>query len=108
MCSLSRTFPPLLNTPQEADFAASICNDIVGADHVKRDPALIMASEDFAFMLAEVPGCYINIGNGDGSSGDRAGACEVHNPSYDFNDRALPYGASFFARLVEQRLRVGV
>jgi hippurate hydrolase len=28
----------------------------------------------------------------------------VHNPSYDFNDRALPYGASFFARLVETRL----
>ena len=96
-------FPPLLNDPKEADFAASICADVVGAEHVKRDPALIMASEDFAFMLAEVPGCYINIGNGDG-----AGGCEVHNPSYDFNDRALPYGASFFARLVEQRLRVSV
>jgi hippurate hydrolase len=102
------TFPPLLNDPNEAEFAASICSDIVGTDHVKRDPALIMASEDFAFMLAEVPGCYINIGNGDGSSDDRAGACEVHNPSYDFNDRALPYGASFFARLVEQRLRIAL
>jgi amidohydrolase len=97
------TFPPLLNDPKEAEFAASICNDIVGADHVKRDPALIMASEDFAFMLAEVPGCYINVGNGDGT-----GACEVHNPSYDFNDRAIPYGASFFARLVEQRLRISL
>src|SRR5262245_44088353 len=32
------TFPPLLNDPKEADFAASICNDIVGAEHVKRDP----------------------------------------------------------------------
>jgi len=97
------TFPPLLNDPREAEFAASICNDIVGAEHVKRDPALIMASEDFAFMLAQVPGCYINIGNGEGE-----GACEVHNPSYDFNDRANPYGAGFFARLVEQRLRSGV
>jgi hippurate hydrolase len=97
------TFPPLLNNPKEADFAASICAEVVGVDHVKRDPALIMASEDFAFMLAEVPGCYINLGNGDGT-----GACEVHNPSYDFNDRALPYGASFFARLVEQRLRSAV
>jgi metal-dependent amidase/aminoacylase/carboxypeptidase family protein len=66
---------------------------------VKRDPALIMASEDFSFMLNEVRGCYINIGNGDGE-----GACEVHNPGYDFNDSALPYGASFFARLVEKRL----
>ena len=92
-------FPPLLNDAQEADFAAGICAEIAGAESVRRDPALIMASEDFSFMLNEVPGCYINIGNGDGE-----GACEVHNPSYDFNDAALPYGASFFARLVEKRL----
>jgi hippurate hydrolase len=92
-------FPPTVNDAREADYAAAICAEIVGADSVRRDPALIMASEDFSFMLNEVPGCYINIGNGDGE-----GACEVHNPSYDFNDAALPYGASFFARLVEKRL----
>ena len=97
-------FAPLINDPREADYAAGICAEIVGADSVRRDPALIMASEDFSFMLSEVPGCYINIGNGDGTAGDGAGACEVHNPNYDFNDRALPYGASFFARLVEKRL----
>jgi amidohydrolase len=92
-------FAPLINDPQEADYAAGICAEIVGADSVRRDPALIMASEDVSYMLNVVRGCYINIGNGDGE-----GACEVHNPSYDFNDRALPYGANFFARLVEKRL----
>jgi amidohydrolase len=92
-------FPPLHNDPREADFAASVCAEIVGAGRVRRDPPLIMASEDFACMLREVPGCYLNIGNGDGE-----GACEVHNPAYDFNDAALPYGASFFVRLVERRL----
>jgi hippurate hydrolase len=97
-------FPPTVNDPREADYAAGICAEIVGAERVKRDPALIMASEDFSFMLNEVPGCYINIGNGDGTRGDGGGACEVHNPAYDFNDKALPYGASFFARLVEKRL----
>jgi hippurate hydrolase len=92
-------FPPLINDAKEAEFAAGICSDLVGAANVRRDPPLIMASEDFSYMLAEVPGCYINIGNGDGD-----GACEVHNPSYDFNDAALPYGAGFFVRLVEKRL----
>src|SRR5688572_13512395 len=92
-------FPPLINNAEEAEYAAGICAEVVGSDSVKRDPALIMASEDFSFMLKEVRGCYINIGNGDGE-----GACEVHNPSYDFNDSALPYGASFFVRLVEKRL----
>jgi hippurate hydrolase len=92
-------FAPLINDPQQAEFAAGVCAELVGAENVRRDPSLIMASEDFSFMLNEVPGCYLNIGNGEGE-----GACEVHNPSYDFNDRALPYGASFFARLVEKRL----
>jgi hippurate hydrolase len=92
-------FPPTVNHAEEADYAAAICAEIVGAESVRRDPPLIMASEDFSFMLNEVRGCYINLGNGDGE-----GACEVHNPGYDFNDSALPYGASFFARLVEKRL----
>ncbi len=94
-------FAPLVNDPKEADFAAGVCSEIVGAESVRRNPSLIMASEDFSFMLNEVPGCYLNIGNGDGE-----GACEVHNPSYDFNDAALPYGASFFARVIEKRLSV--
>ena len=92
-------FPPLVNDVEQAEFAAGVCGDLVGAANVRRDPPLIMASEDFSYMLAEVPGCYINIGNGDGE-----GACEVHNPAYDFNDAALPYGAGFFVRLVEKKL----
>ena len=92
-------FPPLVNDAKEAEFAAGVCSELVGAGNVRRDPPLIMASEDFSCMLAEVPGCYINIGNGDGE-----GACEVHNPSYDFNDAALPYGAGFFVRVVEKKL----
>ena len=33
-----------------------------------------------------------------------AGGCEVHNPGYDFNDEALPLGASVLARIVETKL----
>ena len=72
---------------------------VVGGEKVDRNPPLIMASEDFSFMLEQVPGCYINIGNGDGE-----GACEVHNPAYDFNDEAIPLGAAFFVRAVERKL----
>jgi len=92
-------FAPTVNDAGEAEFAAGICAGLVGAQNVDRNPPLIMASEDFSYMLEKVPGCYINIGNGAGEGG-----CEVHNPAYDFNDAALPLGASFFARLVEARL----
>ena len=73
--------------------------EVVGDANVSRNGPVTMASEDFSYMLRDVPGAYIQIGNGDGE-----GACEVHNPGYDFNDGALPYGASLFVRLVEKRL----
>ena len=92
-------FNPTINAPEEAEFAASICAELVGVENVERNLPPIMASEDFSFMLDRVPGCYVNLGNG-----DVEGSCEVHSPGYDFNDEALPLGASFFARVVETRL----
>ena len=92
-------FAPTVNDADEAEFAARICGEVAGEGNVVRNPPLIMASEDFSFMLEQVPGCYFNIGNGAGE-----GACEVHNPAYDFNDEALPLGATVFARIVETKL----
>jgi len=92
-------FAPLVNNASEAEFAARICAEVVGANNVERDPPPNMASEDFSFMLEKVPGCYFNVGNGAGES-----ICEVHNPGYDFNDAALPLGASVLARIVETKL----
>ena len=95
-------FAPLVNDGAQAEFAAAVCSELVGAEKVERNPAPIMGSEDFSFMLEQVPGCFINIGNG-----DTPGGCELHNPRYDFNDAALPLGAAFFARVVERKLGAG-
>ena len=92
-------FPPLVNDAEATEFIADCAADIVGPANVNRHGPRTMASEDFSYMLELVPGAYIQIGNGDGE-----GACEVHNPGYDFNDAALPFGAALFARLVERRL----
>ncbi len=92
-------FLPLVNTPDETEFAADIAAGIVGDDNVNRNRSLIMASEDFSYMLDACPGAYINIGNGAGE-----GTCMVHNPGYDFNDEILSLGASYWSRLVETRL----
>jgi amidohydrolase len=92
-------FPPLVNDATETEFIAEVAADLVGEGNVNRDGNLMMASEDFSYMLNCRPGAYIQIGNGDGHGG-----CEVHNPGYDFNDAALPFGASLFARLAERKL----
>ncbi len=92
-------FAPTVNDATQAEFVAGVCAEVAGEDNVNRNPNLIVASEDFSFMLEKVPGCYFNIGNGAGE-----GASEVHNPAYDFNDAALALGASVLARIVEKRL----
>jgi amidohydrolase len=92
-------FPPLINDAAEATFIADTAAELVSADNVERDASLVMASEDFSFMLNRRPGAYIRIGNG-----DEAGRRPAHNSGYDFNDAILPLGASLFARLAERKL----
>ena len=93
-------FLPLINDATATKFAGDVAASIVSEDNVNREGPAIMASEDFAYMLNECPGAYINIGNGGGE-----GSCEVHNPGYDFNDQILPLGATYFSRLVEIKLK---
>ena len=65
----------------------------LGAAGVTLQAPALSGSEDFAFMLERVPGSYLLIGNGDGSS---PGACMVHNPGYDFNDDNIAIGAAYW------------
>lgn len=102
-----RNYPPLINHEPETEFAREVMRDIVGEDGVLKKIEPTMGSEDFAFMLLDKPGCYVFIGNGDGAhrmAGHGLGPCNLHNPSYDFNDELLPIGASYWVRLAEQFL----
>jgi hippurate hydrolase len=95
-----RLFAPLVNNEAETALFADVAAELVGAQNVDRKRDLIMASEDFSFMLEARPGAYINIGNGDTG----AGSTPVHNPGYDFNDEILPLGAAALAGIVEKKL----
>ena len=53
-----------------------------------------MGAEDFSYMLESRPGAYLFLGQGE--------AAGLHHPEFDFNDASAPFGASFFARLVER------
>jgi hippurate hydrolase len=58
----------------------------------------IMFSEDFAFMLEEVPGCYFALGNGPSKS--------LHDSGYDFNDELLVHGPAILAGVVQKILPI--
>ena len=98
-----RNYPPTVNTEAETEFARQVMAGIVGQEHVLRQEPT-MGAEDFAYMLQAKPGAYCFIGNGDGAHremGHGGGPCTLHNPSYDFNDKLIPLGATYWVRLVE-------
>jgi hippurate hydrolase len=103
-----RNYPPLVNHAKETAFAVNVLGDIVGAANVNAQVEPTMGAEDFAYFLQKKPGCYVFIGNGEGShrdSGHGLGPCNLHNPSYDFNDELLPLGATYWVQLAEAWLR---
>ncbi len=88
-----RNYPITRNNPAAVDFAAGIAAQVAGSANVATDAQPMLAGEDFAYMLEQLPGAYVFIGNGDSAG--------LHNASYDFNDEIIPLGCSFWARLVE-------
>ncbi len=90
-------YPALVNHERETRVAADAAAEIVGEANVDRTAEPTMASEDFSYMLEARPGAHLFVGNGEGRE-------HVHHPRYDFNDAVLPFGASYFARLVEREL----
>ena len=91
----------LVNTPAETDFARSVALELVGAEQVTLQGPPLTGSEDFAFMLEQVPGSYVLIGNGEDPAG---GGCMVHNPGYDFNDQNIATGSAYWVLLAQRFL----
>ena len=89
----NRGYPVLNNHEREAGFAASVAGEIAGADKIDTTIPPVMGAEDFSFMLNERPGAFIFIGNGDSAG--------LHHPAYNFNDDVIPYGTSYWVKLVE-------
>ncbi|MFT5743678.1 MAG: amidohydrolase [Paracoccaceae bacterium] len=89
-------YPPTINDPNATAFAVSVAQEIAGKDGVIADATREMGAEDFSYFQEKRPGAYLFIGNG-----DTAG---LHQPDYDFDDAAAPFGASYFVRIAERAL----
>ncbi|MGN0932725.1 M20 aminoacylase family protein [Falsigemmobacter intermedius] len=89
-------YPGVVNHEAETGYAIKVAEQVSG---VPVHPILpTMGGEDFAYLLEEVPGAYIFMGNG-----DTAG---VHHPAYNFDDTAIPFGSSWLVGMVESRLPI--
>ena len=91
-----RDYPVTRNHERQAAFAAAVAGEVVGRERVDDDVAPVMGAEDFSFMLEARPGAFIFVGNGDSAG--------LHHPAYNFNDEAIPFGASYWVKLIETAL----
>lgn len=89
-------FVPLVNDPAATEIAVKAAQATVGADNVQEDVAPFTGSEDFAYMIEDVPGNYVIVGSGPGAM--------PHNPGFDYNDQITPTAASYFCHLVQTEL----
>ena len=58
-----RRYPVLNNTPEHTEFCKQLVRDWLGEAGLVAKAEAVTASEDFAFFLERVPGCFINIGS---------------------------------------------
>ncbi len=91
-----RGYPVTVNAPDNTVYAADVAEAVAGK--VDRNTAPLMGAEDFSFMLNARPGAYIFLGNGD--------TAMVHHPAYNFDDSAIPFGASWYAGMAEARMPI--
>ena len=98
-------YPATINTPKHAELCANAAAIVVGENNVLRNEQPTMGSEDFAFLLNALEGAYIWIGNGLIPKDSPKGGCMLHNTQYDFNDKILPIGASYWVQLVQNILQ---
>jgi amidohydrolase len=91
-----RDYPVTRNHERQTAFAASVAAQVAGRERVDDQAAPVMGAEDFSFMLEARPGAFIFVGNG-ASAG-------LHHPAYDFNDETIPFGTSYWVKLVESAM----
>ncbi len=91
----TREFVPTINAEAPTRAALAAASGLFARVDAATPP--VMPSEDFARLLAHIPGNFAFIGNGEASPA-------LHNPAFDFNDAALPGMIAYWCALARARL----
>jgi amidohydrolase len=82
------------NRKEDADLSAQAAS--AAGLTVRRDVPPAMTGEDFSWYLAEKPGAFVWIGNGDSAG--------LHNAGYDYNDAILLAAAGYLVSVAKRAL----
>jgi len=91
---LEKATPATVNDPGMSAAVRALARSLPGVTQVVDDERT-MGSEDMAYMMDTLPGCYFFIGSADAA---RELDFPHHHPRFDFDERALTLGAALMAR----------
>jgi amidohydrolase len=97
-------YPVTRNDARETALAASVVHEVFGPGRYHESPRPLPMSEDFAYVLDQVPGAFVFLG-ACAPGADPAAAAPNHSPRAVFDDSVLEDGARFYAELALRRLR---
>lgn len=95
-------FPVTVNNPAETQLAIDRLGEVFGSDHVQEMAAPRMGSEDFSYVLQNVPGTFVFLGAT--PEGVDPNAETNHSPRVVFDDGLLGDQAAALAHLAFTRL----
>lgn len=101
--NFERLYPTTKTDARENAFAAGVWSGIFGAENIRSFDAPMMASEDFGFVLAQVPGTFMWLGTADPRTPEHQREWN-HSPLVRFDDSILADQAAALAAVAFQRL----
>ena len=97
-----RLMRPTVNDADMAELVREVAREVVGPENILEERT--MGGEDFAEVLARVPGCYFFVG----ARNEAAGIVHPHHsPHFDVDEAALPIGARMLAGIAHRYLAEG-
>src|SRR5580692_5992212 len=97
------SYPVTVNDAAEVTFAERTAAELFGGERFVRTPFPVTGSEDFSYVLNEVPGAFIMLGACPPDA-DPATAPFNHSAEAVFDDAVLADGATLLAELALRRL----
>ena len=101
--SISNGYPVTVNDVDEFAFAQGVVTDLFGAQRWADMANPEAGSEDMAFVLDQVPGCYLNVSAC--AHEDHTTAEDNHSPRAAFDDAVVPDIAAALAEMALRRSR---
>jgi amidohydrolase len=90
-----RGYPVTRNDDASVAEFERIVREAIPTQRLEHMDVPVMGGEDFAFYAEKIPACFYILGMEDGVWK----SAHLHQPTYDFNDAAIPFGIEAMAML---------